>query len=167
MKLSEHLERYRLVLKQLDVSQAALYDLGFMTDADKRRIENFVDDEKARHAARESLPRVSDVRDLLGMAESGRQALCLQRHLPAGAFPARARRSRLRHVRRMPREAARRIFQPARAGDGKTRGELMENAILQLGHAVAWIATPTVLLPLFGTLCLLLWAWRMRSRALS
>lgn len=48
MKLSERLDKYRLVLKQLDLCQAELHTLGFITDADRRRIENFVIDEKLR-----------------------------------------------------------------------------------------------------------------------
>jgi len=48
MKLSEHLYHYLLVLKQLDVVQAALYDVGFLTEADRRRVENFVLDEEVR-----------------------------------------------------------------------------------------------------------------------
>lgn len=48
MKFSERLEKYRLVLKQLDLCQKELHDLGFITSPDQRKLENFIDDEKGR-----------------------------------------------------------------------------------------------------------------------
>ncbi len=61
MKLSERLDKYRLVLRQLDLCQAELHGLGFITDADQRRIEKFVDDEKARvDRALKAFPLLAD-----------------------------------------------------------------------------------------------------------
>jgi len=48
VKFSERLQKYRLVLKQLDLCQKELHDLGFITNSDQRKLENFIDDEKAR-----------------------------------------------------------------------------------------------------------------------
>ena len=48
MKLSERLEKYKLVLRQLDLCQKELFDCGFITTPDQRKLENFIDDEKAR-----------------------------------------------------------------------------------------------------------------------
>ena len=48
MKLSERLEKYNLVLKQLDLCQKELFDSGFITAPDQRKLENFIDDERAR-----------------------------------------------------------------------------------------------------------------------
>ena len=48
MKLSERLEKYRLVLKQLDVCQAELHEVGFITQTDQRKLQNYIDDEKER-----------------------------------------------------------------------------------------------------------------------
>jgi hypothetical protein len=48
MKLSEQLDRYRLILKQLEACHAALYEFGFVTDADRDRIEKFVGIERFR-----------------------------------------------------------------------------------------------------------------------
>lgn len=48
MKLSERLEKYRLVLKQLDICNAELHSVGFITDSGHRKIDDFVVDEKTR-----------------------------------------------------------------------------------------------------------------------
>jgi hypothetical protein len=48
LKLSEQFERYRLILKQLGLCHAALYDFGFVSDRDKDRIEDFVTIERFR-----------------------------------------------------------------------------------------------------------------------
>jgi hypothetical protein len=48
LKLSEQLERYRLILKQLELCHSALYDFGFVSEVDRDRIEKFVTVEKFR-----------------------------------------------------------------------------------------------------------------------
>jgi hypothetical protein len=48
LKLSEQLDRYRLILKQLDLCHSALYDFGFVTETDRDRIQKFIDFEKFR-----------------------------------------------------------------------------------------------------------------------
>jgi hypothetical protein len=48
LKLSEELERYKLILKQLDLARQRLFDLGFITEGDEFKIEKFVVAEKVR-----------------------------------------------------------------------------------------------------------------------
>jgi hypothetical protein len=48
VKLSEELERYKLILKQLDLARARLFDLGFMTESEEFKLEKFIVGEKVR-----------------------------------------------------------------------------------------------------------------------
>lgn len=48
LKLSEHIERYRLCLKNLDASVTALHDLGFIPDEIHDRFERLTLSERPR-----------------------------------------------------------------------------------------------------------------------
>jgi len=48
VKLSEELERYKLILKQLDSARQRLFDLGFMTEPEEFKLEKFIVGEKVR-----------------------------------------------------------------------------------------------------------------------
>jgi hypothetical protein len=48
VKLSEELERYKLVLRQLDLSRCHLHELGFMTSSEDVRLEKWIIEERQR-----------------------------------------------------------------------------------------------------------------------